>query len=211
MNCEREVQKTDQNLKPTSVDTKKGREALSSFPALIYFRGFCCSMVVLVHILCLTCFFGSPFTVYRLPFTFFGLCFFVSILTSNVLRLLPFPASSLQSPVSLFFHSSHVSRLTVSYKKRKVSGGVLLSHGLDRSTIGAGGLNCRVRHGTGCVPSAMATENFSLCSHIWFCDAFDPDLYRYDSPNLNQIPAGGQRARNVRLLADSASSRWSSE
>jgi hypothetical protein len=50
-----------------------------------------------------------------------------------------------------------------------------------------------------------------LCSHIWFCDAFDPDLYRYDSPNLNQIPAGGQRARNVRLLADSASSRWSSE
>ena len=32
--------------------------------------------------------------------------------------------------------------------------------GTPRSTIGAGGLNCRVRHGTGCVPSAMITENF---------------------------------------------------
>ena len=31
--------------------------------------------------------------------------------------------------------------------------------GTPRSTIGAGGLNCRVRHGTGCVPSAMITEN----------------------------------------------------
>ena len=29
--------------------------------------------------------------------------------------------------------------------------------GTPRSTIGAGGLNCRVRHGSGCFPSAMAT------------------------------------------------------
>ena len=28
-----------------------------------------------------------------------------------------------------------------------------------RSTIGAGGLNCRVRHGTGCDPSAVTTGN----------------------------------------------------
>ena len=28
-----------------------------------------------------------------------------------------------------------------------------------RSTIGEGGLNCRVRHGTGCVPSSITTEN----------------------------------------------------
>ena len=28
-----------------------------------------------------------------------------------------------------------------------------------RSTIGAGGLNCRVRHGTGCDPSAKTTGN----------------------------------------------------
>ena len=28
------------------------------------------------------------------------------------------------------------------------------------STIGAGGLNCRVRNGNGCCPTAMATETF---------------------------------------------------
>ena len=28
-----------------------------------------------------------------------------------------------------------------------------------RSTIGEGGLNCRVRHGTGCVPSSVTTRN----------------------------------------------------
>ncbi len=27
------------------------------------------------------------------------------------------------------------------------------------STIGAGGLNCRVREGNGCIPAAMATRN----------------------------------------------------
>lgn|GEM_PF-6478173 len=42
---------------------------------------------------------------------------------------------------------------------KKVSGGDLLSHGSNRSTIDAGGLNGRVRHGTGCVPSAMTTGN----------------------------------------------------
>ena len=36
---------------------------------------------------------------------------------------------------------------------------VLLSHGLRRSTIGAGGLNFRVRNGIGCTPSAIATEH----------------------------------------------------
>jgi hypothetical protein len=29
-----------------------------------------------------------------------------------------------------------------------------------RSTIGAGGLNCRVRDGNGCFTSAIATENW---------------------------------------------------
>jgi hypothetical protein len=38
-------------------------------------------------------------------------------------------------------------------------GGVLLSHALARSTIAAGGLNCRVRDGNGCTPSAIATKN----------------------------------------------------
>lgn len=34
-----------------------------------------------------------------------------------------------------------------------------LPRGLPLSTIGAGGLNCRVRKGNGCVPTAMATGN----------------------------------------------------
>ena len=33
--------------------------------------------------------------------------------------------------------------------------------GTPRSTIGAGGLNFRVRHGTGCVPSARVTCHLS--------------------------------------------------
>lgn len=37
-----------------------------------------------------------------------------------------------------------------------LAGGVLLSHGLHRSTIGARGLNFRVRDGTGCASPAMA-------------------------------------------------------
>ena len=41
---------------------------------------------------------------------------------------------------------------------------VLLSHGLRRSTIGAGGLNYRVRNGTGCTPSAITTEHIRRLS-----------------------------------------------
>jgi hypothetical protein len=37
-------------------------------------------------------------------------------------------------------------------------GGDLLSHYFDSSIIGAGRLNCRVRNGIGCFPSANATE-----------------------------------------------------
>ena len=37
------------------------------------------------------------------------------------------------------------------------SGGDLLSHDLSRSTIGATGLNFRVRDGIGCLPRANAT------------------------------------------------------
>ena len=41
---------------------------------------------------------------------------------------------------------------------RNVPGNVLLSHaGFPRSTIGAEGLNCRVRDGIGCFPYAIAT------------------------------------------------------
>ena len=37
-----------------------------------------------------------------------------------------------------------------------------LPGGLPPSTIGAGGLNCRVRNGNGCFPAAMATGNHAL-------------------------------------------------
>ena len=38
------------------------------------------------------------------------------------------------------------------------SGGDLLSHGLSRSTIGAAGLNGRVREGIGCFPRAVTAR-----------------------------------------------------
>ena len=42
------------------------------------------------------------------------------------------------------------------------AGGDLLSHDRSRSTIGAEGLNYRVRDGTGCDPLARTTGAFSL-------------------------------------------------
>src|SRR5690625_655025 len=42
------------------------------------------------------------------------------------------------------------------------SGGDLLSHVLRRSTIGAAGLNGRVRDGTGCFPRAVTTRPWKL-------------------------------------------------
>ena len=54
------------------------------------------------------------------------------------------------------------------------------------STIGAGGLNFRVRYGTGCLPSAMATET------LW--------SLRYTG-NLQNYTAS---ARNKKLVAKSS-------
>ena len=42
-------------------------------------------------------------------------------------------------------------------QKNSEAGEVLLSREANRSTIGAGGLNFRVRHGTGWTPSAILT------------------------------------------------------
>jgi hypothetical protein len=43
-------------------------------------------------------------------------------------------------------------------------GRVLLSHdAIGHSTIGAEGLNCRVRDGNGCFTFAMATGNYADC------------------------------------------------
>src|SRR5208283_3927599 len=47
-------------------------------------------------------------------------------------------------------------------------GRVLLSHdAIAHSTIGAEGLNCRVRDGNGCFTFAMATGNLALTLHVW--------------------------------------------
>ena len=47
-------------------------------------------------------------------------------------------------------------RMNFKRKRPLLADGVLLSHGLHRSTIGARGLNFRVRDGTGCASPAMA-------------------------------------------------------
>ena len=49
------------------------------------------------------------------------------------------------SPVRLFYEQ---------FRQRPT-----LPGGLPPSTIGAGGLNCRVRNGNGCISAAMATGN----------------------------------------------------
>ena len=52
-----------------------------------------------------------------------------------------------------------------SREDKKKPGDDLLSHGLNRSTIGAGGLNFRVRNGNGWDPSAVVTRQFDTFSH----------------------------------------------
>ena len=60
--------------------------------------------------------------------------------------------------------------------ERKAPGLVLLSHSIHCSTIGAGGLNGRVRDGNGCGPSAIETgENFlgtEPTQHKMNCQAY---------------------------------------
>jgi hypothetical protein len=45
-------------------------------------------------------------------------------------------------------------------QKKINPGNDLLSHSITCSTISAGGLNCRVRDGNGCDPSAIVTRKF---------------------------------------------------
>ncbi len=44
-----------------------------------------------------------------------------------------------------------------------------LTRGRPRTTIDAGGLYCRVRDGTGCFPTALAT-NSSLLTQVMYCE-----------------------------------------
>ena len=54
-------------------------------------------------------------------------------------------------------HRKAVGPVTAKSRRRPT-----LPGGLPPSTIGAGGLNCRVRNGNGCFPAAMATGNCAL-------------------------------------------------
>ena len=62
------------------------------------------------------------------------------------------------------------SRMTAENRGQKKPGDDLLSHGLTHSTIGAPGLNCRVRKGNGCFPRAIITRKFDGMMHM--ADAF---------------------------------------
>tara|TARA_S200000501_G_scaffold339840_1_gene347805 strand:- start:161 stop:454 length:294 start_codon:yes stop_codon:yes gene_type:complete len=67
--------------------------------------------------------------------------------------------------ISFEIHFICLNKRKSPLKKSKglnVPGNVLLSHaGFPRSTIGAVGLNCRVRDGIGCFPHAIVTgKNF---------------------------------------------------
>jgi hypothetical protein len=60
------------------------------------------------------------------------------------------------------------SWLLVKGRMKLISGGDLLSHTLGAcSTIGAEGLNCRVRNGNGCDPLARATGKLEICERTW--------------------------------------------
>ena len=86
-------------------------------------------------------------------------------------------------------------------QKNSEAGDDLLSREANRSTIGAGGLNFRVRHGTGWTPSAILTcfhcsiktdktvSAFSL-SQLGLCGFASPT--RPNSTNLKQVKASAR-------------------
>ena len=72
------------------------------------------------------------------------------------------------------------------------------------STIGAGGLNFRVRNGTGCLPSAMATETMASARASGHPDELDSERERSKSSprpistgRLNTLPCLHLRPINL--------------
>ena len=88
-----------------------------------------------------------------------------------------------------------------------MAGGALLSHGLSRSTIGAGGLNFRVRDGTGCASPAMAAGHKGALSRLLLAVPSGPHSARAcedQPPGRDRKPAlhcllkeRGGRARTI--------------
>ncbi len=75
------------------------------------------------------------------------------------------PAPQIASTNNREFHRHRVERAPrlralIEYRAFKRPGSVLLSHALRHSTIGAEGLNGRVRNGIGCIPLAITTRPF---------------------------------------------------
>src|SRR5713226_6991835 len=67
--------------------------------------------------------------------------------------------NSLRAPSTVFDYRRRAKTL----RRREKSTGQrpTLPRGEPRSTIGAGGLNCRVRNGNGCLPAAVVTQYLS--------------------------------------------------
>ena len=74
-----------------------------------------------------------------------------------------------------------------------------------RSTIGEGGLNCRVRHGTGCVPSSVTTENLYVlgcdlccfsCQDLRLTWLFSFDALFYHISNAFGLDLDGERMKH---------------
>src|SRR5271157_5118283 len=57
------------------------------------------------------------------------------------------------------------------------------------STIGAGGLNCRVREGTGCTPTAEATKK-PLTTHCRFSQGYRVDKETRNDGTTNEHSEG---------------------
>ena len=80
------------------------------------------------------------------------------------------------------FHMSSCHFIGRIEQKNREAGNDLLSREANRSTIGAGGLNCRVRHGTGWTPSAIVT-----CFSV---QLFDVPVLRTSSTEQNKTETG---------------------
>ena len=73
---------------------------------------------------------------------------------------LPAPHLRRRTTESFIGIVSNVHRVLIEYRAFKRPGSDLLSHALRHSTIGAEGLNGRVRNGIGCIPLAITTRPF---------------------------------------------------
>ncbi len=75
-----------------------------------------------------------------------------------------------------------------------------LPHRFQRSTIGAEGLNCRVRDGNGCDPLAVVTQNL-LARSLWLVACRSPQATCHKLQALTTERREKQAASGIALLA----------